>query len=294
MSKLFCGFCVFCAGVAAQNAAAPVFDSGRAWEDLRQLVAIGPRPSGSAAIDQTRKYIKAQLTASGVAVVEQAWEDRTPIDTVRMVNLIATIPGARKERIVFSGHYDTKLYREFRFVGASDGGSSAAFLIELARALQARRNPFTIELLFLDGEEARLPEWRGTDNTYGSRHYVATARQDGSLATIKANILVDMIGDRRLDIRRDSNSTPWLTDIIWSAAKRRELGDYFLDEPTRIEDDHLPFLAAGVPSVDVIDLNYDAWHTPQDTLDAVSARSLQIVGDVLLAALPQIETRLSR
>ena len=83
-----------------------------------------------------------------------------------------TIPGARKERIVIAGHYDTKLYRQFRFVGASDGGSSAAFLLELARVLKARKNPLTIELLFLDGEEARLPEWGGTDNTYGSRHYV--------------------------------------------------------------------------------------------------------------------------
>src|SRR5262245_11931774 len=145
--------------LAAQAAAPPAFDSARAWEHLRQLVAIGPRPSGSAAIDQTRKYLKDQLAAAGVAVTEQAWDAQTPIDRVHMVNLIATIPGTRKERIVVAGHFDTKLYREFRFVGASDGGSSAAFLIELARVLKARRNAFTIELLFLDGEEARLPDW---------------------------------------------------------------------------------------------------------------------------------------
>src|SRR5690242_12632040 len=165
-----------------QAGGALTFDSSRAWEHLRQLVAIGPRPSGSAAIEQTRKYIKDQLVASGVAVSEQAWDDRTPIDAVHMVNLVATIPGARKERIVFAGHYDTKLYREFRFLGANDGGSSAAFLIELARVLKARRNACTIEILFLDGEEARLPEWHGTDNTYGSRHYVEAAKSDGTLA----------------------------------------------------------------------------------------------------------------
>src|SRR6266511_5130638 len=131
---------------------APKFDSGRAWEDLRQLVAIGPRPSGSPAIEQTRKYIKDQLAAAGLSAVEQTWDDQTPIDKVRMVNLIATIPGARRERIVFAGHYDTKLFREFRFVGASDGASSAAFLIELARVLKARKNPFTVDILFLVGE----------------------------------------------------------------------------------------------------------------------------------------------
>jgi glutaminyl-peptide cyclotransferase len=269
----------------------PKFDSGRAWEHLRQLVAIGPRPAGSAAIEQTRKYTKSKLEAEGLAVVEQAWDDRTPIDTVHMVNLIVTIPGTHKDRLVIAGHYDTKLTREFRFVGASDGGSSAAFLIEMARVLKARRNAMTIELVFLDGEEARLWEWQGTDNTYGSRHYVEAARRDGSLATLKAMVLVDMIGDRDLVVRRDTNSTPWLTDLVWGAAKRLELDNYFVPESTRVEDDHLPFLAAGVPSVDIIDLDYEPWHTAKDTLDAVSARSLQVVGDVVLAALPQIETR---
>jgi hypothetical protein len=272
----------------------PKFDSGRAWEHLRQLVAIGPRPSGSAAIEQTRKYITEQLAAAGLSVVEQEWEEHTPIDRVKMVNLSVTIPGLRRDRIVIAGHYDTKLYRQFRFVGASDGGSSAAFLLELARVLKARRNPFTIELLFLDGEEARLPDWSGTDNTYGSRHYVEVARRDGSLATLRTMVLVDMIGDRDLAIRRDSNSTPWLTNILWDTAKRQELDDYFIAEPARIEDDHLPFLAAGIPAVDVIDLDYEAWHTSKDTLDACSARSLQVVGDVLLGALPQIETRLTK
>ena len=275
---------------------APVakFDAGRAWEHLRQMVAIGPRPSGSPAIEQTRTYIKQQLAANGLIATEQAWDDQTPLDRVHMVNLVVTIPGARKERIVIAGHYDTKLYRQFRFVGASDGGSSAAFLLELARVLKARKNPMTIELLFLDGEEARLPEWSGTDNTYGSRHYVEMARHDGSLTTLKALLLVDMIGDRDLVMRRDTNSTPWLTNVIWETAKRHNLDEYFIADSTRIEDDHLPFLAAGIPSVDIIDLDYEAWHTAKDTLDAVSARSLQVVGDVVLAALPTIEAHVAK
>jgi glutaminyl-peptide cyclotransferase len=279
--------------LAVHAAVAAAFDSGRAWEHLRQLVAIGPRPAGSAAIEQTRKYIKDQLGVASVTVAEQAWDDRTPLGPVHMVNLVATIPGARKDRLVIAGHYDTKLFRQFRFVGASDGGSSAAFLIELARVLKARRNPLTIEILFLDGEEA-VVEWQGNDHTYGSRHYVDVAKREGSLSTLKALILVDMIGDRDLTIRRDSNSTPWLTDLIWDAAKRKQLDAYFLQDTTRIEDDHVPFLQAGVPSVDIIDLEYEPWHTAKDTLDAVSARSLQVVGDVLLAALPQIEKRLTQ
>jgi Zn-dependent M28 family amino/carboxypeptidase len=279
-----------------QTAAAgtpPPFDSSRAWEHLRQLVAQGPRPAGSAAIEESRKYIKKELAAAGVSVVEQAWDAPTPTGPIHMVNLVATIPGARRDRLVIAGHYDTKRVRQFRFVGANDGGSSAAFLIELARVLKAGKNAFTIELLFLDGEEAVL-EWTGTDHTYGSQYAVDTARRTGALASLKAMILVDMIADRDLRIRRDDNSTPWLTDIVWDTARRQKLAAHFLDERTQIEDDHIPFVKAGIPSLDIIDLDYAPWHTAADTLDAVSAGSMQVVGDVLLAALPQIEARLAR
>jgi len=276
------------------------FDSDRAWEHLRQLVAIGPRPSGSPALDQARQYIKDQLAALGLPVTEQKWAEDTPAGKVPMVNLITTVPGERKDHLIIAGHVDTKRFSEFRFVGASDGGSSGAFLLEMARVLKARKNRLTMELLFLDGEEAVNAEWAGTDNTYGSRHYVEMARRDGSLAGIKAVILVDMIGARDLHIARDTNSTPWLSDAIWSSAHHLKLDSVFLPcsrkSPrqactTTIDDDHLPFLKAGVPAVDIIDLDYEPWHTPGDTLDAVSARSLQVVGDVVLGALRKIEGR---
>jgi Zn-dependent M28 family amino/carboxypeptidase len=273
----------------------PRFDGNRAFEDLRQVVLFGPRPAGSPALEATRQYIKKQLAAAGIQTVEQPFDADTPIGRIHMVNLIARIPGASPDRIVFAGHYDTKLFREFRFVGANDGGSSTAFLIELGRALKARKNPYTIELLFLDGEEATLPDWAGTDHTYGSRHYVEVAQRDKSIARLRALILVDMIGDRDLHIRRETASTSWLTDAIWAAAKRLNLSDAFVDSSTQIEDDHIPFLNAGVPAVDVIDgpEDYPPWHTAGDTLDKVSARSLQVVGDVLLDALPSIERRLA-
>jgi glutaminyl-peptide cyclotransferase len=281
-----------CAGTgAAQPTAAPRFDSTRAYGHLRDMVEIGPRVSGTPANTKTRQYILSTLTAIGIKATEQSFEARTPLGPVKMVNVIATLPGTRPERIVIGSHFDTKLFREFRFVGASDGASSTGALLELARALKDRPRAFTIELLFLDGEEA-VGTWSATDSTYGSRHYVQAAQQAGTLKSIKAFILLDMIGDRDLNIRREANSTPWLTDAIWSAAKRLGHSRYFLPETTPIEDDHLPFLQAGVQSVDIIDLDYHAWHTVDDTLQNVSAQSLQIVGDVVLGALPDIEQTL--
>jgi Zn-dependent M28 family amino/carboxypeptidase len=261
------------------------------------MVAIGPRPSGSPAIRQTRAYITRQLTAVGLTVMEQPFVGQTPVGPVDMVNLIVRLPGRRQERILFTGHYDTKLYKDVQFVGASDGGSSGAFLIELARALKDQPREFTYEFVWFDGEEAvidwytKLPDGT-TDNTYGSKYYVNAAKKTGGLTGIKAMILVDMIGDKNLNIKREIQSTSWLTDIIWAAAKRIGHANVFESASHEISDDHLPFLAAGIPSVDIIDFDYPAWHTPDDTLQAVSARSLQIVGDVLIAAVPDIEKRL--
>jgi glutaminyl-peptide cyclotransferase len=283
-----------CACVSAQTPAPPAaqqvtFDSARAFEHLKTIVALGPRPASSPALQKTRDYIKAQLTAIGLTPVEQAFEASTPIGTVKMVNISATIPGAGTGRLIVTGHYDTKLFKEFAFVGANDGGSSTAFLLELARVLKDRKNAVPIEILFLDGEEA-FGEWT-TGNTFGSRHYVATAQKAGTIKDIKALILVDMIGDANLVVKRESNSTPWLTDAIWSAARELKRPE-FVSESTPIEDDHIPFLEAGVPAVDVIDLDYPDWHQQGDTLDKVSPKSLQAVGDVLLKALPKIELRL--
>ena len=283
---------------AAQPAApqSPRFDGKRAFEHVRKIVEIGPRPAGSPGAAKTREYITSELKALGLTVQEQAFEAAMPTGPTRTVNLRTTIAGTNGTggpRLIIGGHYDTKLFTEFDFVGASDGGSSTAFLIELARVLKDAKLAMPIELVFFDGEEA-VVDWNvGNDNTYGSRHYVAEAQRDGSLKDIHAMILIDMVGDRDLRIMRDTNSTPWLTDIFWSAAK--ELGHrQFVDEAMDIQDDHIPFLKAGVPSVDIIDLDYPAWHTEHDTIDKVSAESLQVVGDVLLGGLPDVLRRRTR
>jgi glutaminyl-peptide cyclotransferase len=216
-----------------------------------------------------------------------------------MVNVSVTIPGQIKDkgRIVIGGHYDTKLFHDFPFVGASDGASSAAFVLEMARTLKARTNQFPIELVFLDGEEAVRKDWdvKSTDHTYGSRYFVQQLKKSGKTKDVRAFILVDMIGAKNLRLIREGYSTPWLTDAVWSAARRLNQSEFVSDAPTPIEDDHLEFLDASIPSVDLIDLqDYPQWHTAQDDLSHVAAGSLQAVGDVVIAALPAIEKRLSQ
>ncbi len=291
---LAAGLALAVAGAALAAQGTAVFDSTLAYAHVRAQVALGPRPAGSAANAKARAHIIGVLRQAGIRAVEQPFEAATPVGPVKMANVVATIPGARPERIAIASHFDTKLFREFRFIGANDGASSTGALLELGRVLKARPAPtYTIELIFFDGEEA-FGEWRDPDNTYGSRHYVEAARTAGTLASLKALVLLDMIGDRDLNLKRDTNSTPWLTDIIWAAARRLGHAAHFLDEPFPVEDDHIPFVKAGVPAVDLIDLDYPEWHTAGDTLDKISARSLQVVGDVVLAALPDIETHLAR
>ena len=287
----------------APKAAAPAaaFNSARAWEDLRQMVTIGPRPAGSAALRQTRAYITRQMAALGLKVEEQPFTADTPIGKVDMVNLIVRLPGRRADRILFTGHYDTKPIRTSTFVGASDGASSAAMLLELARALKDRPREFTYEFVWLDGEEAFCPGWDdcgrpgSPDNTYGSRFYVQAAQKAGATGTIKANILVDMVGAKDLKVWRESKSTKWLTDIVWATAKRLGHGTVFLEKSGEVEDDHFPFLEAGIASTDIIDLmDYPYWHNQVccDDLTQVAEKSLKIVGDVIVAAVPDIEKHL--
>jgi Zn-dependent M28 family amino/carboxypeptidase len=294
------------AALQASQAQAPVFDSSQAWDHLNKLVSIGPRPAGSPGLRQTRAYITRQISGMGLTVQEQTFTQDTPRGDVEMVNLIVRLPGRRAEKILLTGHYDTKPMADITFVGANDGGSSGAFLIELARVLKDRPREFTWELVWFDGEEAFCANWTdcrtpsgGPDNTYGSRYYVKAAREAGSLKTIRAMILVDMIAERNARFQRESRSTTWLKDIIWSTAADLGHGASFPQVETAVEDDHYAFLDAGVDAVDIIDLEYGGpmmpfWHNQTDTLDKLSARSLQIVGDVLVASLPKIEQYLQK
>jgi glutaminyl-peptide cyclotransferase len=287
------------AGAAAAQRPA-TFDAARAWRDLEHIVGLGPRPSGSPALERTREYLISELRKVGVRAWPQPFVAATALGPVNMTNVVAEIPGLRTDVVLFGGHYDTKFYPRFRFVGANDGGSSTALLLELARRLAAGPRQYTVWVVFFDGEEERDPESnRGA--LHGSRHFVEALARSGQLGRLRAVVVVDMIGDRELDIRKDSGSAGWLNDILWTTATRHGHGPHFLEETVSIEDDHVPFRAAGVPAALLIDYTYGRtpdgrgfWHTPQDTIDKLSPRSLGVVGDVLVNALPEIEAALAR
>ncbi len=268
------------------------FSGGRAFEDLKHLVALGPRPSGSEALARARQWILEQLQQSGWQVEEDSFAASTPLGAIPMSNLVAKLPGTRPDVVILAGHYDTKRFGEFRFVGANDGGSSAAFLLEMARVLPQQKRKLTYWLVFFDGEEA-IREWSQSDSLYGSRHFVAKLSSSGELSRVKAMILVDMIADAKLTVEHDMNSTAWLRDLIFDGARRLGYGRYFSSSDTVIQDDHIPFVNAGVSAADLIDFDYGPnrsyWHTARDTLDHCSPLSLTIVGRVVTATLQELE-----
>jgi glutaminyl-peptide cyclotransferase len=278
---------LFVAVAAGAVGAAARFDGLAALQHVSHLVELGPRPAGSPGGARARDYIAGELRKLGIDTRVQPFTAATPNGKMVMANVVAVLPGRRPDVILVGGHYDTKWFRDIVFVGANDGGSSAGFLLELARALAAAGpRVYSYRIAFFDGEEARAA-WTATDSLYGSRRMVDDLKRTGGLP--RAMLLVDMIGDRNLGIRRESFSTPALTEILWASARRTGHGRYFLDESLLVEDDHAPFLRAGVPAALLIDFDYPPWHTADDTLDKVSAQSLQVVGDVVLDALPRIE-----
>jgi Zn-dependent M28 family amino/carboxypeptidase len=277
----------------ASLALASDFSGTSALQFTARAVAFGPRPPGSAAIQKLQAYLTSQLATCGCQVSEDSFTARTPNGAVAMKNIIARFPGKSGRAIAFTGHYDTKIFPSFRFVGANDGGSSTGFLLEMARVLAGKPRKDDVYLVWFDGEEAAR-EWTGTDSLYGSRHLAAKWNADGTAKRLKALINVDMIGDRNLEILKEGNSSADLTRIVWKVAADIGYGSHFPNRSIMIEDDHAPFLSIGVPALDLIDFSYGPeqtwWHTEKDTLDKLSSESFQIVGDVLLETLRRLET----
>ena len=288
------------AGAAFDKELNDAFDGERAYTHVKRMVEFGPRPAGSEALAKAREYIVNELKFYGFKVTVDEFRAKTPRGEKRMANVTAELPGASPDSIILASHYDTKYYKEFRFVGANDGGSSTGALLELARVLAKRKSHFSYRFVFFDGEEAFCRDWDqcgkpdAPDNTYGSRRYVAQLKSRGELKTIRAMILLDMIGYTKLELGRDPVSTNWLVDVIWETACELGHAAHFVDREEGVGgDDHESFLRAGIEAVDIIQLNsYPHWHTPEDTLDKISPRSLQVVGDVVMASLPRIEQRI--
>jgi len=266
------------------------FDGKRAFAHVAKQVSFGPRPSGSQAILQTQDYLQSELKSYGCAVETDSFTADTPIGRLPMKNILVKIPGDKPGVILLGTHYDTLLKENF--VGADDGGSSTAVMLELARLLCPQRGKYAVWIAFFDGEEA-MKQWSDTDSRYGSRQMAAKLATSGELPKVKAFLLADIVGSHPLHIKRDSYSTKALTDLIWKTAARLGYQDIFVNEETGSQDDHQSFIKRGVPAVDVItDFSANGyWHTPHDTLDKVSARSLAIVGHVFLESVKQLQSK---
>jgi Peptidase family M28 len=260
------------------------FSGEKALAHVQRLVDLGPHPAGSDTIEKARAYIEEQLRHSGWQITRQAFTDDTPRGKIHFVNLIARFPGdakAASPSFLFCSHYDTKLFDTIRFVGANDGGSSTGLLLELARVLgQQPGLARKIELAFFDGEEA-YENFSETDGLYGSRYFARQLQGEGA-KQFRGGILFDMVGDSSLGITLPADSPAAVARDVFAAAEALKLRKYFSYLDRNLIDDHVPLNAIGIPTIDIIDFDYPWWHTADDTMDKISAQSLQIVGSVAL------------
>jgi Zn-dependent M28 family amino/carboxypeptidase len=270
------------------------FNGAKALEYARSFAAIGPRWPTSPGHLKAEQFLRAQFQHDKVE--EDPFTPDTPIGPVAMRNFIVRFPGKKDGTIVLATHYETNYWlKNINFVGANDGAATTGLLMAIADQLRGKTlDGYSVWLVFFDGEEA-IQSWSASDSTYGSRHLAAKWGRDGTLGKIKAFVLADMIGDKDLDIERETKSTDWLVALVRQAAKKFHDERYFFQREETVEDDHLPFLSRGVPSIDVIDLDYGPnnsyHHTAQDTMDKISAASLTIDGDVFVETMRLIDLR---
>jgi Zn-dependent M28 family amino/carboxypeptidase len=270
------------------------FDGKRAYDQVAKQVSFGPRPAGSAALAKLQDYLQAELKSYGCAVETDAFSADTPAGRLPMKNILVKIPGEKPGIILLGTHYDTKRLDDF--VGADDSGSSTGVMLEIARVLCAQKQPgkYAVWIAFFDGEEAVNQQWADPDNRYGSRQMAAQFATSGDLKKIKVFLLADIVGSKKLELKREENSTKSDANLVWKTGQRLGYKDVFVEEQVlAISDDHLSFSSRGVPVVDLIDMNTtgDYWHTPQDTLDKISPRSLAIVGHTLLETIKELQQR---
>ena len=267
----------------------PSFDADRAMQYVKEIVKLGPRPLGSENHKKVEAYLSAHL--KGAEVEDDTFIADTNIGKFPVHNIIAKFPGTKDGIIVLAGHYDTNYpLRDTSYIGANDGASSSALLLEIANQLRGKqREGYSVWLVWDDAEEAMKPDTEVdfmSDSLYGITHLAEKWQADGTLKKVKAFLLADMIGDADLNIDRDGNSTPWLQSVVYEAATRLGYQSHFFGRSLPMDDDHLPFVKRGVPSVDLIDFSYGYnnvfWHTPQDTVDKLSPQSLKIAGMTIL------------
>jgi glutaminyl-peptide cyclotransferase len=272
-------------------------DGERAMQTVIRLCKE-PRVPGTPGHVRAQQLIKAELAAAGVTQIDdQPFETKTPIGMVKFNNIIGVIPGKTKDGIAIGAHYDSKRFTDFPFVGANDAASACGLLVEIGRQLAAKTDrKETIYLIFIDGEEAFNEDWGsqedGTeDHTYGSRHFVKNMEK----YPVKALVLLDMVGDKDLQLVRETNSTPELL-AMFEATSKEIYGKSIFGARMDVQDDHIPFLRAEIPAIDLIDFHFGPdgkthWHTKEDTLDKLSPKSLDRVGTLVLATLPKVAAK---
>jgi glutaminyl-peptide cyclotransferase len=294
-----CQATVGCDGTATAPLA-PKFEADRAWQHLSKQVECGPRPAGSEALERCRAYLESELKSYGLVPKRETFQESTPGGTIEFTNVYADFTGAdpAADMIVVGSHYDTKRMT-FPFVGANDGGSSTAVLLEIARVVAASgKRAFSYRFVFFDGEEAVRPDWIDPDNTYGSRHHALELKRAGVVSKVRAFVLLDMVGDKELRLTRDSYSDKRMYDAFERAARENGLGVHFEGKAMDLRDDHDSFMAVGVPSIDLIDFEYGPrnawWHTADDTLDKCSKESLGAIGKITLLGLVELEGMLGK
>jgi glutaminyl-peptide cyclotransferase len=266
------------------------FDGKRAFAHVAKQVSFGPHPSGSPAIARVQDYLQSELKSYGCAVETDSFGADTPVGRLSMKNILVKIPGEKPGVILLGTHYDTLLMDNF--VGADDAGSSTAVMLELARLLCPQKGKYAVWIAFFDGEEA-MKHWSETDSRYGSRQMAARLAASGDLKKIRAFLLADIVGGRQAQFFRESSSTPALVDLIWNTSAKLGYSSLFLNGSTSAQDDHDSFLKRGVPSVDVIGdfTNNGYWHTPQDSLDKISAKTLAITGHVFIESVKELQEK---
>jgi glutaminyl-peptide cyclotransferase len=287
-----------CRPEAPPQSAQVAFEEDRAWRLLLEQVAIGPRPAGSPGAEENRKLIERELRAAGLEPVREAFRAPTPAGEIEFVNVYADLPGSGDDMVILGSHYDTKRL-PFRFVGANDAASNTAVLMELARVIASgRKREPTYRFLFIDGEESVREAWIDPDNTYGSRHHANKLRDTGRSAGVRAFVLLDMVGDANLRLTRDVYSDRRLMEIFHGTARKNGLGKHVDGPAMDVRDDHISFLAVGIPAVDLIDFEYGPgnshWHTEADVPENCSAESLGVAGRITLMGLDVLERDYAR
>lgn len=278
------------------------FNAAKALAETEALSAITPRPSGSPGAQKAAEHLLARLRAAGIEAALDEFEEDTPAGKIIFRNVLGVLPGRDKARhpaqewLIIGAHYDTKAGIAGNFQGANDSGSGAGVVLELARVLKAAPRPANIILAFFDGEECQQ-HYAGNDGLHGSRRLAEQLTRAGRAKAVRAVIILDMVGDRDLTITIPRNSAAALIVALFQAAEAEGTRGYFSLAAREMLDDHQPFMAAGMPAIDIIDYEYgsapgqnDYWHTPADTMDKLSAQSLAIIGRTVLRLLNGINS----